>query len=56
MVLMWTCPFCGGRTKPISIDEVNAQNLSEVLREIGKKENPVIVKCLKCGEIWVDEL
>jgi len=56
MVRMWTCPFCGGKTRTVSINNVNKELQEKILKEIRKKENPVIVRCEKCGRIWVDEL
>ncbi len=56
MVKMWTCPFCGGKTKPISLDSLDKELLQKVLKEIKEKDNPVMVKCEKCGRIWVDKL
>jgi uncharacterized protein with PIN domain len=57
VVRMWTCPFCQGRTVPISIDEIDdAEARRKVLEEIKNFEYPVIVKCTKCGRVWVDEI
>ena len=56
MVRMWTCPFCGGKTRPISINSVSRELLKKILKEMKGKENPVIIKCEKCGKIWVVEL
>ena len=50
---MWTCPYCGGRTEPISISELNNRVKKRIIREFKTKENPVIVKC---GKVRVDGL
>ena len=55
MKKMWICPYCGGETKPISINEVCEDIREDILKEIRKKESPVIVKCKSCDKIWVDE-
>jgi len=56
MIKKWTCPYCGGKTIPISLEEVEEHVLKDILRELKDKEYPVIVKCIMCGRICVDEL
>jgi len=53
---MWICPYCGGKTKPISIKDVDKDMRSVIENEMKAMERPVIVKCESCKRIWVDEL
>jgi len=45
---VWTCPYCGSKTKPIAFKEQDVKD--RVKRFI------VIVQCEKCSRRWVDEL
>jgi PII-like signaling protein len=57
MVRMWICPYCQGRTVPITLEEVDDPEMRRrVLEEMKNLENPVIVKCTKCRRVWVDEI
>ncbi len=56
MIKMWICPFCKGNTRPISIEEVSVDLRNGILEQLRVKKYPVIVKCEKCGRVWVDEI
>jgi len=53
---MWPCPYCKGKTYPITIDEVREEIKRRLLIEIKRKTMPIIVKCRKCGKVWVSEI
>ena len=51
----WSCPYCGGKTIPVALSDLENEEKLRIIEELKSKETPVIVKCTKCSRVWVNE-